>query len=381
MADEATEMTETTDEAPTVTRSSRDPDVTGRRLAAWLRRVLPDGAEPAVVAVTVPDSNGMSSETLLFDAEWSEDSARGLHRLVARVAPDLGDVPVFPTYDLESQFRVMQLVGEHTDVPVPRVRWLELDPEAIGAPFFVMERVEGRVPPDVMPYPMGSWLQEADPADQRALQDASVALLAGIHSIAVEAVDAGFLELEEPGDTPLRRHVAHQRAYYDWMRGDRTYPVIEEAFDWLEANWPADEGETVVSWGDSRVGNVMYDEFTPVAVLDWEMAALGPRGIDIGWMVFLHDFMQDICETMGMEGMPAFMRNADVGERYEQLTGVPVDDLAWYEVYAALRHAIVMARVHQRSVHFGQAEEPEDPDEAVMHRDLLRRMMAGEHRR
>ena len=369
-------------EKSAVTVSTRDAQQTGKGLAVWLAGVLPEGADPEVLDISAPDSNGMSSETLLFDAVWTEDGERVHHQLVARVAPDTGDVPVFPSYDFEVQFGVMQLVGEHTpDVPVPGVRWLELDPSAIGAPFFVMDRVSGRVPPDNMPYPMGSWLLDADPADQRALQDASVRVLAGIHAIDISAVEVGFLELDLAGDTPLRRHVANQRAYYDWMRGGKVYPVIEEAFDWLEANWPADEGDTVISWGDSRIGNMMYDEFTPVAVLDWEMAALGTRGIDVGWMIFIHDFFQDICRVLEMEGMPGFMRSQDVAAAYAEASGVPVPDLEWYEVYAALRHAIVMARVNQRSVHFGESEEPATPDEAVMHRDLLRLMMAGGHQR
>jgi aminoglycoside phosphotransferase (APT) family kinase protein len=365
-----------------ITVSTRDAHQTAEGLVAWLAGVLPEGADPQVPEIAAPDSNGMSSETLLFDAVWTEDGERVHHQLVARVAPDTGDVPVFPSYDFEVQFGVMQLVGEHApDVPVPAVRWLELDPTAIGAPFFVMDRVSGRVPPDNMPYPMGSWLLDADPADQRALQDASVRVLAGIHAIDVTAVDVGFLELDVPGDTPLRRHVANQRAYYDWMRDGQVYPVIEEAFDWLEANWPADEGDTVVSWGDSRIGNMMYDGFTPVAVLDWEMAALGTRGIDVGWMIFIHDFFQDICRVLEMEGMPGFMRRDDVAAAYAEASGVPVADLEWYEVYAALRHAIVMARVNQRAVHFGESEAPATPDEAVMHRDLLRLMMAGDHHR
>jgi aminoglycoside phosphotransferase (APT) family kinase protein len=368
-------------EPNSITVSTRDAAETGVRLAEWMRGFLPDGADPEVLDVTAPASNGMSSETLLFDAVWTEDGERRHHALVARVAPDVNDVPVFPSYDFETQFRVMQVVGEHADVPVPRVLWLELDIAAIGAPFFVMQRVDGRVPPDNMPYPMGSWLLDADEADQRALQDASVRVLAGIHAIDVDRVETAFLELDAEGDTPLRRHVANQRLYYDWMRGDAVYPVIEEAFTWLDDHWPDDEGDTVISWGDSRIGNMMYDGFDPVAVLDWEMAALGTRGIDLGWMVFIHDFFQDICRLMEMPGMPDFMRSQDVAAVYAEAAGLPAPDLQFYEVYAALRHAIVMARVNQRAVHFGEAEPPVTPDEAVMHRDLLRLMMAGQHQR
>ena len=72
---------------------------------------------------------------------------------------------------------------------------------------------------------------------------------------------------DRAGERSARSAVATRaQQYYDWMRDGRVYPVIEEAFDWLEANWPADEGDTVISWGDSRIGNMMYDEFTPVAV-------------------------------------------------------------------------------------------------------------------
>lgn len=363
----------------TLTRSSRDPEELRERLERWLTATLGEPATPSVIGLEVPSSNGMSSETLLFDAVWAEDGRERRGSFVARVAPDPGDVPVFPSYDLELQFRVMQLVGEHSEVPVPRAVWLELDDRALGAPFFVMERVEGRVPPDVMPYNMGSWLLEADRTEQRALQDASVAVLAGIHGIDRSKVDTAFLEYDTPGDTHLRRHVEHWRRYYDWVRGEARYPVLEAAFDWLERHWPADEGETVISWGDARIGNMMFDGFQPVAVLDWEMAGLGPRGIDVGWMVFLHGFFEFVAHQLEMEGMPHFLRADDVRATYEELSGRELGDLRWYEVYAALRHGIVMARVHARQVHFGEAEPPAEPDDAVMHRPVLEQMLEGSY--
>jgi aminoglycoside phosphotransferase (APT) family kinase protein len=274
---------------------------------------------------------------------------------------------------------VIELVAAHSDVPVPRALWLETAPEHLGAEFFVMERVHGRVPPDVMPYNMGSWLLDASLDEQRTLQDASVAVLAAIHAIDPASVDSAFLEIDAPGDTPLRRHVAHWRAYYDWVRGDQRHPLIEDAFAWLEANWPADEGDTVISWGDARIGNMMYDGFTPAAVLDWEMASLAPRGVDLGWMVFLHSFFEFVAQQMELDGMPHFLRSDEVVATYEQCSGVTVPDMAWYEVYAALRHGIVMARVHARQVHFGEAEWPDDPDDAILHRPVIEQMLDGSY--
>jgi aminoglycoside phosphotransferase (APT) family kinase protein len=296
------------------------------------------------------------------------------------LSPDPAAVPVFPVYDLERQYRVMQLVAQRSSVPVPATLFFEPDESCIGAPFFVMERVDGLVPPDIMPYPFGSWLSEASREDQRKLQDASVGVLAALHGMHVDAEDIAFLELDRPGDTALRRHIAEQRSYYEWVVADGTRsPLIERTFDWLEDHWPADEGGTVVSWGDSRIGNVMYRDFEPVAVLDWEMAATGPREIDIGWMVYLHRFLDDIAVQAGLPGMAHFMRLDDVAATYETLSGHEPRHLDFHTMYAALRHAIVMSRVARRQILFGEIDMPADPDDLIMHRATLEQMLESRY--
>ncbi len=356
-------------------RTTRDPDELRRRLELWLARTLTPGAGPRVPAVSSPDANGMSSETLCFDASWKEGGRKARGSFVARLAPDPADVPVFPRYDLAAQFRVMQLVGERCAVPVPRVRWLELDPVHLGASFLVMERVEGRVPPDVMPYNFGSWVSEASPEQRRALQDAALEVLVELHALDLGHGVFSFLEPTTSAATPLRRHVASWREFYEWMREGRSFPLIERAFAWLDAHWPTEEGAPVVSWGDARIGNMLFDGFRPVAVLDWEMASIAPRGVDLGWMIFLHAFFEDIAHQMNLPGLPDFMRPDEAWAFYEDRAGVSLPDRHFYEVYAALRHALVMARVHARRAHFGEAVWPEDPDEAIMHRVLLASML------
>ncbi|MEZ5167536.1 MAG: phosphotransferase family protein [Acidimicrobiales bacterium] len=377
-------MSDADDATPSPTRSSRDRDELRTRLTDWLGARLGADAAVEVGPVSSPGGSGMSSETLLFDAAWTTREGRVEHQLVARVEPDQADVPVFPTYDLELQFKVMELVGEHSRVPVPTTRWFEPDPGPLGAPFFVMDQVTGRVPTDIPAYLMDGWLLEASPAEQRALQDHSVGMLADLHGIDVAAltaagVDVSFLESPAPGDTPLARHVANQRAYYDWSRGDRRHPIIESTFDWLEAHWPADEGATVISWGDSRIGNVMYeaDGFAPVAAFDWEMASLAPQEMDLAWMIFMHTFFQEIAVVLELPGMPDFLRRDDARATYEARSGRPVQNLEWFEVYAALRHGMIMSRVTERSVHFGEAEWPADVDAVIPHRHVLEQMLDG----
>ena len=377
MGDET--VTGTPSEITELRRSSRDRAELTERLCAWLRSTLPPGSDPAISGVEGTSANGMSSETLLFDAAWTQDGAPIEHRLVARVAPGTEDVPVFPRYDLPAQFRAIQLVNELTDVPVPTVWWCEPDPAPLGAPFFVMSRVDGRVPPDVMPYNFGdSWLYDAAPDDQRHLQDATVDVLARLHAIDRPAERFPFLVPDAPGDTLLRRRVETTRAWYRFAATDGfTSPLVERAFAWLDEHWPSAEGEAVLSWGDSRIGNMMFDGFDPVAVLDWEMAGVGPRELDVAWLIYGHRIFEDIAAQMGLGGMPHFLRLDDVAGTYEALTGHSLVDLTWYTTYAALQYAIVFLRTGARSVHFGEVERPGATDDLIMNRDGLERMLAG----
>ncbi|WP_409238684.1 phosphotransferase family protein [Streptomyces sp. PA5.6] len=360
--------------APRPRTTTRDPEDLARRLGAWLDTRLP-GAKAA--DVTVPESNGMSSETLLFTLEHPEPPVSAC---ALRLAADPAAYTIFPVYDMPRQYRTMRLVAEHTDVPVPRVLWLEEDPGPLGAPFFVMERIEGRVPPDVMPYTYeGNWLHAATDAERAHLEEASLRVLAHLHD-QVPPEKASFLA--PPGEgSPLRRHVTAQRAYYAWVvDGLPRSPLIESAFDRLDELWPRHEGDAVLNWGDARIGNIIYDGFEPAAVLDWEMAAFAPREVDLGWTVYLHRFFQDLTVGFGQPGLPDFQRRDRVEAAYARLTGHTPRDMDFYTLYAALRHAIVMLRVAYRQVHFGEAAVPADAraaDTLILHHDSLAAMVQG----
>src|SRR5688572_16647240 len=142
--------------------TTRDLAETRVHLERWFAEQLPPGSAPMISELEAPAANGLSSETLLFEASWSADGEPRTQEFAARVAPDPANKPVFPVYDLHGQFRLLQLLAD-SPVPVPRVWWLEPDPSVLGASFFVMERMHGRVPPDLMPYNFGSWLSEAEP--------------------------------------------------------------------------------------------------------------------------------------------------------------------------------------------------------------------------
>jgi aminoglycoside phosphotransferase (APT) family kinase protein len=348
----------------------RDADEIGARLEKWAQaEIAPDAT---LVAVSTPD-NGMSSESILFDIEHGGT----LERLVARLAPLPSLVPVFQHYDIEVQAKAMRLVGECTDVPVPDVPHVVLDTAVLDTPFLVMRRSPGKPPTDVPPYVLGGWVTELSDDERATMQRNAVDVLARLHTLRPDTADLSFLARPEHGEDALDQHLGHERQYYEWARNGGRYPLIERTFEWLDANRPTLTGPTVLNWGDARIGNMLWDGPTPTAVLDWEMAAIGPAEVDLAWMIFLHKFFQDMAEGYGFPGLPDFMRREDMAATYTELTGRPVEALEWFEVFAALRFAVVSVRTSIRGVTYGQREAPVDPDDLIMFRKLLEQMLAG----
>ena len=363
-----------------LTRSSRDAATLPGRLSAWLSTVLPEGATPTVDVDSGIDSNGMSSETIVLTATWEQGGATTERRYVARVTPADEDVPVFPEYRLDHQFEVMRLVGELTDIPVPQVRWMEPTGEVLGTPFFLMDHIDGLVPPDVMPYTFGgNWFHDASALQQRAVQDSTVAVIAELHSIPEAEKTFGFLSEGAAGGSALRRNVDWCRSWYEFAAADiGRSPLLDRAFDWLEEHWPteAEAAQPVLLWGDARLGNTLYRDFRPVAVLDWEMTTLGPRELDVAWMIFSHNVFQHIATTLGLPGMPDTLTERDVVSTYTELTGVAVGDLHWFYAYAAVIWGCVFMRTGARQVHFGEIEMPDEIDGLFHHRALLEQLIS-----
>ena len=363
-----------------VQRSGRDTGAMPAALSRWLSTVMPAGIAPAVTVDSGVDANGMSSETIIVTGRWMENGAPVEQKWVVRMAPSAQDVPVFPAYRLDHQFEVMRLVAELTAVPVPRARWIEPTGSVLGSPFFVMDHVEGVVPPDVMPYTFGgNWLADAPPEKRRQLQDATVGVIAQLHGIPSAAATFGFLiDTDPPGDTPLRRHFTWVKDWYEFaVPGIGRSPLVERALAWLENNFPASAAaaEPVLTWGDSRIGNVLYRDFTPVAVLDWEMATVGPRELDVSWIIFAHRVFQEIAGLAGLPGLPDMLREEDIRTSYRRLTGVELGDLHWFHIYSGVIWCVVFMRTGARRIHFGEIDKPDDIEAMFYHGGLLRRLL------
>lgn len=329
---------------PTMWR--RDLEADGQKFERWLRARLPNATDLRMSPLVSPTSSGFSNETLLFELAWTEDGHTKSEKLVVRIQP-IG-YQVFPEYDLGLQFRTMQLLAA-TDVPVPRMLWLESqDSRVFGAPFYVMAQVAGRVPTDQPPYHTGGWMTEISPAEREAIWLGGFDAMARIHRLDLDATGFGFLRRPELGATPLDQEIAYYEKYYAWAARGRENPTLEAAHEWLVAHKPGPEREGLV-WGDARIGNMIFDGTKPAAVLDWEMVSAGSPERDVGWAIFLDRHHSKGIDTPRLEGFPSY---EDTLAYYEECSGHRIRNLHYYQVFAGWRFGIIMLRIAQQVVHY-----------------------------
>ena len=316
-----------------------DSEETRKRLEAWLSQQR--GQEISIPALTIPPATGMSNVTLLFDIAWEEAGQTRKEACVGRLQPAI-ERPVFPSYDLSLQYRVMESLGRNSDIPVPGLRGLETDPSVLGVPFYIMEYIEGRIPGDMPPYNMDGWMLHETTEEQRAsMWRAAVATMARLHRL-----DPGSLELPalgDPRETPLQQQLTYWQDYLDWAMEGTGHSIGQAALDWLRANQPADE-PTAICWGDARIGNIIFRNSLDgvAALLDWEMAVAGNPVQDLAWFNYL-----DACfaEGLGMPRLAGLPSYEETVEQWREATGLPVRDYDYYQVFAAMRFGLIMARI------------------------------------
>lgn len=340
------------------------------RVEAWLETTT--GRVGCVIgAPTIPQENGMVAPTILFDIQW-EDTGE-VDRFVLRGDIDDTQVPRFDTCSLELQYRLMQALAD-TAVPVPSMRWWEPDPTWLGMQFFVMDRVDGLVAADQPPYIFGGWLAEGTAEERAAVEHSTITALARIHSVGQEILTdqlgAALTEMSKSAATALDR--ARQR--YEWGRRGQRSELLEELIRWCENHLPETESDDGLCWGDSRVGNLMFKDHEVVAVLDWDQAAVGPRELDVAWMIVFHAMFQEAARTYELQGLPDMFVRQNVIEAYERAAGVELRPLQIYEGLAALKLAVGSLRGHHLEVYGHTEDEP--IDNLVVHKQLIRELIS-----
>lgn len=274
---------------------------------------------------------GASREIWSFDAETQKGAKKSRRAMVLRRDPGQHNIAT----SRRNEFMVLRAAfDEH--VPVPEVFWLGGDSTALGAPFFIMEKIEGETIARRL-------LRDAEYAKAREVMPAQLAqILARIHRVDPKKHHLDFLT--EPGENAALTEV---RRYEENFRrlALEPHPAFELAFRWLLGRVPKTPRKTLVH-GDYRIGNVIFGPEGVRSILDWELAHLGDPMEDVGWMcVRAWRFGNDRMPVGGLGTREDFFRE------YEKASGVPVDPEAarFWEVFGNLRWGIItisQARTH-----------------------------------
>ena len=160
------------------------------KIINWLNERLEGASDLTVSNVSIPQASGLSAETIMFTASWRQDKQSISRDFVARIQPS-GE-GLFLDYDLKMEFQILQAL-DNTDVPSPSPFLLEIDPKYLGSPFFVMERIDGRVAPDDPPFTVEGWVLDLSEIQREAMASRSLEALVALHN--EDVVELGLQDI------------------------------------------------------------------------------------------------------------------------------------------------------------------------------------------
>jgi aminoglycoside phosphotransferase (APT) family kinase protein len=243
-------------------------------------------------------------------------------------------------HDVGREHRLMHALQDSA-VPVPPLVGLESDPEVNGAPFYVMEFVDGHVIRSV-----GDAEEALAPDVRRDTARGLVQTLVDLHAVDIDAVGLGDLARRE-------EYLARQlrRWYGQFQKGDsRDLPLVGQLHDRLVADIPEQHGTAIVH-GDYRLDNVIVDDRGAIkAVLDWELCTLGDPLADLGLLVvyWTPPSATELPLIPAAGAIPGFPDSDEIVSWYAQLSGRDVSELPYYVAFGLWKLAIILEGVYSR---------------------------------
>ncbi|HVM64246.1 MAG TPA: phosphotransferase family protein [Acidimicrobiales bacterium] len=304
-------------------------------MSAAVDLVVPPAALAAWLAVTgLADAGDVLVDQLAGGASNLTFRVRtGAHDWVLRRPPAKGALPT--AHDVLREHRIQAALGP-TAVPVPRMVAACADTGVIGAPFYLMERVDGTI------YASAEAVAALTEADATAISSALVRTLATLHAVDPEGIGLGELRRPEPFvDRQLRRWQGQ------WERSRAApLPALDDVFAQLGSRRPA-PGDARIVHGDYNLANVMFSGTALVAVLDWELAALGDALADVGALLaYWGEAGRLLFARRGghlPDANPGMISRAQLVSLYEEASGAPAHDVGFFEAMATAKLAVICA--------------------------------------
>ncbi len=266
--------------------------------------------------------------------------------------------PQGSAHDMGREYRILRGLHRALDLAPEAVAACE-DPAVIGAPFFVMRRVRGVILRERWPAGVA-----VDAALERGLSEAFIETMARVHATDLEV--AGLADMGRPEGYVERQVEGWSRRYARARTDD--IESIERVASWLDANRPADTPGVLIH-NDLKYDNMVLDpgDLTRViGVLDWEMATVADRWMDLGTSLA---YWRQVDDTPALHalplGLPASderMTRAEVVEAYARCIGEPVPDWTFYYAFGLFKVAVVAQQIYARFA----AGATDDPRFAMM---------------
>lgn len=323
-----------------VAPNQRDLDDLAAALGLWLAERLPDAQDVRLTDFAYPRGAGQSHETILFDAEWTEAGEQRAEGMVVRIKPS--SFVLYPDDLFTQQYEIMRAIHASGVVPVAQPLWYEADAAILGAPFFVMTKVRGRVPVSIPPYAQSGWVADATPEQRRRLWESGVRNLAAIQNVPREGLS--FLQGPPDAREGLEQEIDKYARLIEIVKRDRPWPVLDAGLARLRDLWPANQPAGLV-WGDARLGNMMFgDDFQVVAVVDWEQPSLGGALHDLAWWLVSAQNMHGATDTRPhLAGMGT---REETIALWQDVTGLSAEGLEWYEDFTRLKMSCLGVRMN-----------------------------------
>jgi aminoglycoside phosphotransferase (APT) family kinase protein len=307
-------------------------------LDTWLRRWDPAGQAGAQIEGVERPASGWSCDTLLTTVRPPIDvldTGEPVAELVFRVAP-APEVASFPVDDFAPQAAVMQAL-QRFGLPVPTVLAVEPDRRWLGAPFLVMSRSPGRAVGDAPA--LDPWLTAQSPATQRRIHEDYLNALASVHRMNWR--DAKLEGVLRQAGSDMKVELEWWAAYIDWAAGGSPAPALAAHVQWCTDTAPVIPHPPALCWGDARLGNVLFlDDGTIGALLDWELASIGPPETDLAWYLAL----DRLTTRVTGKTVPGFLGRDEAVSYYQDHLGRAVEHLAWHEIFALVRSVAINER-------------------------------------